>query len=184
MRTSLLTVLTCSLALILVSFAPVQGQELTQEERALYEQIMAYRAKKNLPTIPLSSSLTIVAKTHVKDLIDNQPVRGRCNLHSWSDQGNWSRCCYSGNPKSYPCMWDKPRELTSYTGDGYEIAYWSSKGATAKDGLDGWKKSKGHNAVLVNKGIWRQVEWQAIGIAIQGNYAVVWFGKELDSAQE
>ena len=81
-------------------------------------------------------------------------------------------------------MWDKPRELTSYTGDGYEIAYWSSGGATAKDGLDGWKKSKGHNAVLVNKGIWRQVEWQAIGIAIQGNYAVVWFGKELDSAQE
>lgn len=169
-----------SVMLVLGALGPLNGQELSDEEQALYEMIMAYRAKKRLPEIPLSKSLTVVARAHVVDLTENQPVRGRCNLHSWSAEGNWSRCCYTQNPKSYPCMWDKPRELTSYTGDGYEIAYWSSGGATAQEGLDGWKKSKGHNAVLVNKGIWRDVQWQAIGIAIHGNYAVVWFGKEPD----
>lgn len=76
-------------------------------------------------------------------------------------------------------MWNKPRELTSYIGDGYEIAYWSSEGATAA-ALNGWKKSRGHNAVIINQDIWKNVQWKAIGIAIRGEYAVVWFGKELD----
>ena len=43
--------------------------------------------------------------------------------------------------KTLPCMWNKPRELTSYIGDGYEIAYWSSEGATAAAALNGWKKA-------------------------------------------
>jgi hypothetical protein len=77
-------------------------------------------------------------------------------------------------------MWDKPRELTWYTGDGYEIAYWSSAGASAEEALKGWKKSNGHNTVIINGGVWRDAQWKAIGIAIQGEYAVVWFGKEED----
>lgn len=79
-------------------------------------------------------------------------------------------------------MWDKPRELTSYPGDGYEIAHWSSAGATAQSSFQGWKKSRGHNATMINLGIWKQVSWQAIGIAIHEEYSVVWFGKELDEA--
>lgn len=86
-------------------------------------------------------------------------------------------------------MWDKPRELTGYQGDGYEISFYStheynSPSACAKDILNGWKKSSGHNDVIMNKSIWKNVNWQAIGIGIYGEYANVWFGKEKDSAAE
>ena len=165
--------------LMVVSCFTVVGQELSTEETALYEMIMEYRAQRKLPAIALSASLTTVARAHVEDLAAHPP-KGRCNLHSWSKSERWSRCCYTDGPKSYKCMWDKPRELTTYTGDGYEIAYWNGGGAGASDALAGWKKSKGHNTVIINKGIWKEVQWQAIGIAIYGEYAVVWFGKEQD----
>ena len=165
--------------LMVVSCFTVLGQELSTEETALYEMIIEYRAQKKLPAIALSTSLTTVARAHVQDLAAHPP-KGRCNLHSWSKYGEWSSCCYTGSPKSFACMWDKPRELTNYTGDGYEIAYWNGGGAGASDALAGWKKSKGHNTVIINKGIWKEVQWQAIGIAIYGEYAVVWFGKEQD----
>jgi len=167
------------LLLMSVSCLTVVGQELSTEETTLYEIIMEYRAQKKLPPIALSASLNTVARAHVEDLAAHPP-KGRCNLHSWSKSERWSRCCYTDGPKSYKCMWDKPRELTTYTGDGYEIAYWNGGGAGATDALAGWKKSKGHNTVIINKGIWKEVQWQAIGIAIFGEYAVVWFGKEQD----
>ncbi|MCH8903763.1 MAG: hypothetical protein IIA45_07605, partial [Bacteroidetes bacterium] len=37
---------------------------ITAEELKLYRQINDYRKKKGLPSIPLSASLTHVAKTH------------------------------------------------------------------------------------------------------------------------
>lgn len=86
-------------------------------------------------------------------------------------------------------MWDKPRELTNYKGDGYEISFWSTyeydtPEEAAKAILDGWKKSSGHNDVIMNKSIWRDVRWQAMGVGINGEYTNVWFGKEEDSAGE
>ena len=86
-------------------------------------------------------------------------------------------------------MWDKPRELTNYKGDGFEIAFFSTykyttPAAFAKDILEGWKKSPGHNNVIINKSIWKKVKWNAIGIGVYGEYADVWFGKEEDSAGE
>ena len=77
-------------------------------------------------------------------------------------------------------MWDKPRELTSYHGDGFEIAFWCSADANANEALESWKSSSGHNEVIINSGIWRDNPWQAIGIGIFGSYAVVWFGTELE----
>lgn len=153
---------------------------LSKEEKALYDQIMAYRKRKRLVAIPLSASLSKVAQLHAKDLQDNRPVRGRCNLHSWSKA--YGGCCYTSNHKNAECMWDKPRELTDYTGNGYEIAHWHSAGATAESSLQGWKKSSGHNAVMINQSIWKKVDWQAIGIGIYKEYSVVWFGKEQDAA--
>ncbi|MEA3497116.1 MAG: CAP domain-containing protein, partial [Bacteroidota bacterium] len=70
------------------------SQNLTEEELKLYNLIIEYRQEKKLPPIPLSPSLTIVAQTHVKDLADNNPDKGRCNTHSWSDKGKWTSCCY------------------------------------------------------------------------------------------
>ena len=156
------------------------SQELSEEETKLYDLIMNYRKGLRLPTIPLSKSLTFVAQTHVKDLVDNQPVSDKCNLHSWSGEGNWTSCCYTSDHAKASCMWDKPSELTTYNGYGYEIAFSSSEDATAEDGLKGWKGSPGHNAVIINKGSWER-KWNAIGIGILEGYAVVWFGNELDT---
>jgi uncharacterized protein YkwD len=78
-------------------------------------------------------------------------------------------------------MWVKPRELTSYLGNGFEIAFITSGEASAINALNSWKKSSGHNAVIINQGIWKNSNWNAIGIGLFKGFAVVWFGQEYDS---
>ena len=156
------------------------SQTLSSDETQLYQQLMAYRTKVGLPVIPISKALNIVAQTHVRDLFTNRPDQGECNLHSWSAKGNWKAVCYTPNQANAKGMWQKPSELTDYKGYGYEIAYWHSVAATPSDALDGWKKSPGHNGLIVNKGIWKTTEWKVIGIGIYKNYAVVWFGEDAD----
>jgi len=157
------------------------SQALNTEEKKLYNLIMEYRKANGLPSIPLSASLTYVAQTHVHDLNDNHPDIGKCNTHSWSDKGSWTECCYTSDHAQAKGMWLKPKELTSYQGYGYEIAHWSSNYTTAEGSLEGWKSSPGHNAVVLNQSIWGNHPWQAIGIGIYNNYAVVWFGEERDN---
>ncbi|MBC7426305.1 MAG: CAP domain-containing protein [Bacteroidia bacterium] len=158
---------------------------LSKEEKKLFDMINAYRATKKLPAIALSPSLTIVAQTHVKDLVENlkNPSSSKCNMHSWSSKGKWKNCCYGTDGKQASCMWSKPGELTSYKGNGYEVAHYSFPEVNATSALEGWKNSTmGHNEVLINEGIWSIVEWHAMGVGIRGNYAVAWFGKESDTA--
>ncbi len=168
------------LSLLLSSNATTISDCLSTEEKELYELIMAYRKEKGLPRVELSSSLTKVAKLHVRDLQNNNPLSGKCNLHSWSRTANWKKCCYTDDHRNAECMWNKPKELTEYQGDGYEIAHWNSAGVSPNSAFEGWKKSRGHNEVMINKGIWKQVKWGAIGIGMYEQYAVVWFGKEKD----
>ena len=158
---------------------------LTSEEQLLYGMIMDYRKSKGLEAIPLSSRLSRVAQLHARDLMENYEFSpdNRCNPHSWSEKGPWSSCCYTSDHKQAKCMWGKPMEITGYEGAGYEIAYYSSKGASAKEGLDGWKVSPSHNPLLINSGPWRKIEWKAIGIGIYGMYGIVWFG-EVDDDQQ
>lgn len=153
----------------------------TAEAFELYELIMAYRAENDLPEIPLSPSLTAVAEAHVADLND-QPgtTDGECNLHSWSDQGSWTACCYTPDHAEAQCMWNKPRELSDYPGNGYEISAMSTF-MTPSGALGLWQNSSGHNAVILNEGIWSD-PWGAIGVGIAGQYAHVWFGREADPA--
>lgn len=165
--------------IVLFSSASVFAQTPTKEERELYELIMEYRKSKGLATIPLSSNLTKVAQTHARDLADNRPYGGRCNLHSWSSAGSWSSCCYTPDHEESSCMWSKPRELTSYKGNGYEIAFRSTLDATPSKALMGWKISAGHHAVMMNMGEWGQ-KWNAIGIGMYKGIAVAWFGREAD----
>ncbi len=156
---------------------------ITPEEVKLYELIMQYRKQNGLPRIACSASLTKVAQLHVRDLADNNPNQGECNMHSWSDQGEWSACCYTSDHAQAKCMWNKPRELTEYTGDGFEISYGASWASVSAAGaLAGWKSSPGHNSVIINQGIWGDNKWNAIGIGIYKGYAVVWFGREKDPA--
>jgi len=178
---------TIILCILLISFnLKASSQVLTSEEQELYRILMNYRSQLGLPSIPFSKSLTIVAQTHVRDLNDNKPDKGRCNMHSWSSNGPWTGCCYTPDHAQANCMWSKPRELTNYKGSGYEIACgsWSSGDSdyniTANEALESWKGSQGHNQVIINAGIWND-KWNAIGIGMYKGYAVVWFGKELDN---
>ncbi len=168
---------------------PLPATCVTQTEVELFKLINEYRAQKGLPAVKLSASLSYVARTHSQDQTENYKKSSRCNMHSWSNKGKWSSCCYTEDHKKASCMWDKPRELTNYTGDGYEISFWStytydSPKAAAKAILDGWKKSPHHNEVIINKSIWKNTSWQAMGVGIYGEYYNVWFGKEVDGAGE
>lgn len=156
---------------------------LSSEERKLYDLIMEYRKTKGLPPISLSAKLSLVAQTHVRDLSANytfNPKHVVCNPHSWSKKGKWTSCCYTNDHKQAKCMWEKPKEIAGYASSGYEIAYYSSAGATAKEGLDGWKVSEGHNPLIINTGMWSKVTWNAIGIGLYKEYGVVWFGELVD----
>jgi uncharacterized protein YkwD len=175
------------LSLALSLFVSVSfSQTLSAEEMKLYKLIMQYRKKLSLPSIPISPSLTTVARTHVNDLLQNKPNQGDCNMHSWSSKGNWTPCCYTPDHAQANCMWSKPRELTSYQGNGYEIACGPEDAnsmelvMTADRALKLWKGSPGHNAVICNKNIWKGTKWRAIGICVSGSYAVAWFGEETD----
>ncbi len=155
---------------------------LSQTEKTLYELVMEYRKEKNLPVIPLSKNLTIVAQTHVKDLVDNEPHKAseECNLHSWSDKGNWTPVCYTSDHAQASLLWSKPRELTTYQGNGYEIlSYTMGINITPAKALELWKGSPPHHAVIINQGPWTK-PWQAIGVGVYRGYAALWFGHEKD----
>ncbi|MCB9750041.1 MAG: CAP domain-containing protein [Myxococcales bacterium] len=143
----------------------------------LVELLNQYRGENGLAPIPLSPSMCTVAMTHTHDLADNNPVMGNCNLHSWSDQGSWTPCCYTPDHAQAQCMWIKPTELTPYPGNGYENA---ASGVNTPDAALGlWKGSPPHNDVMLNQGIW-DTPWQAVGADVHGGYAVLWFGHESD----
>ncbi len=165
------------LVIVLVSIHFVTGQDLkavnnhclSSEERKLYDLINEYRKQKNLKPIPLSRSLSFVARKHVVDLAENIKKL----THSWSG------CNYEARGGAH-CMWEKPKELTGYNGDGYECAFWGPVYFNAVDILEGWQDSKLHNAVIVNTGMWESKNWNALGVGIYEGYAVIWFGEEVD----
>lgn len=164
-------------------------QWISDDELALAGLINAHRMKLGLDSVAVSVALTTVARVHVRDLYVNKPDNGRCNLHSWSKNGEWTACCYTDNHDKAPCMWNKPRELTSYGGDGYEIAFFSSynygqKNGFIDDALASWKNSPGHYAVIRNLGPWKNMQWKAMGVGIYKGYAAVWFGIEIDELVE
>jgi len=164
--------------------------ERNSDEAELARMVNDYRADNGLPPVPMSRSLNAVAQAHVRDLMENRPDtatgfgRGNCNMHSWSAAGRWKPVCYTRDHARATSMWSKPREITrgAYPGNGYEIAYWWSGEITPEIALDGWQDSPAHNDLIVEDGPWRGADWQAMGVGIDGHYAVVWFGKEPDGA--
>lgn len=152
----------------------------TPQEEELFQMINKYRESRNLPPVPSSRALSMVAQTHARDLMENYSPRIRCNMHSWSKEGTWSACCYTDNHKKSNCMWDKPMEIAGYNSPGYEVAYWHSALALPGAALEVWKKSPGHHAVLANSGPFKLAEWKAMGVGIYKQYAVVWFGEMED----
>lgn len=184
MRTLVLLLIIFIVGPMLQAQTDTSLRAMNEREKELYKLLMDYRSKKWLKSIPISPSLNKVAQCHVRDL-NTYPRAKKCNMHSWSKNGPWKPVCYTDNHKGADLAHIKPSELSSYTGEGFEIAYWnSSSDFTAKNALDGWKSSYGHNSMIINLGMWKKSKWRAIGIAVEGNYAVVWFGKETDPAGE
>lgn len=167
------------LLLLITSFIQPKPENLSAEEQKLVKAINQYRKSIGLKEIAYSPSLTLVAQMHAADLRDYPPKEG-CNMHSWSEHGKWIPCCYTADHKQAGCMWLKPKEVAGYEGHGYEISAMNT--APDTDWLAQWKKSQAHHQVMINQGIWKQVEWNAMGLAIRRPYAVVWFGKEADLA--
>ena len=182
---ALLAILQASGAVEKVSIDTKPSICLSPEEKKLYDLMMDYRKSRGLGPISLSAKLTRVAQTHARDLVENYDFDpgNKCNPHSWSSKGKWSACCYTSDHKKAECMWDKPKEISGYASHGYEIAYYSSAGASAEEGLAGWKKSPSHNPLIINDGIWNKVTWKAIGIGLYKEYGIVWFG-ELEDVDE
>ena len=101
-------------------YAPTRQDTLDLDELALYHQIMAYRASRGLPAVPLSKALTTTAGRHVLDTRENlwaeERSRPRRQLHSWSDAP------YPADHSRPQVMWNAPQRLgTGYTDPGYEI---------------------------------------------------------------
>ncbi|MGM0705125.1 MAG: CAP domain-containing protein [Bacteroidota bacterium] len=152
----------------------------SENEQALVDAVRSYRASQDLPEVPLSTGLTEVAQTHARDLANEAPhEESRCNLHSWSDEGSWSPCCYTDDHANASCMWEKPSELTDYSGSGYEISY--SGPPDAERMMAQWKASPGHDAVMANRGQWSDFTWRAMGVGIAEGFAVIWFGRADDA---
>lgn len=145
------------------------GDELNQSEKELYRIVNEYRVKNNLPLVPLSESLSIVANRHLLDI--------SLNLKTFTH--GWSNCPYDiKNTDTWKCVFDAPKRLkVEYDGKAYENLYRNNNGnATPVLALEAWKKSPMHNALILNLDIWNDTEFNAFGVAIIGNQAAIWFG--------
>jgi hypothetical protein len=157
---------------------------LSGDEFLLYQLIMDYRKANGKPVIPLSKALTFVAQTHAGDLTKNYRLNEKCDFHSWSKKGSWTPCCYTKDHANAECSWNKPGELTTYAGSGFEVAYFDYRPAIPSVVLEKWKKNPTNNEMLLTSGNWEKVTWNAVGIGMFGNYATVWFGKLADKDGE
>ncbi|NLN94814.1 MAG: SPOR domain-containing protein [Bacteroidales bacterium] len=153
---------------------------MTTDEIHLYRLINEYRLAASLEIIPVSNSLSYVAHVHIRDLYQNRPDLQNCNLHSWSDKGDWTPCCYAKDPNRTNCMWNKPRELTGYKGNGQELILWENVQATPLSAFDQWRNFDLTNDMFLNRGRWAEKEWKAMGVALYEGYASVWFGEVTD----
>ena len=166
----------------------LKAMGLTEKEAKLYYKINAYRESLGLPKLSFSKSLTEVARAHVRDSntytpenqVDSRGEQG--NLHSWSGNGSWTRLVYTDDHHYGNGMWSKPREITNYTGNGYEISSRSSGMISPERALNLWKNSPGHNSIMTTQ-ITGDVDWsdlKTMGVSIDGHYAHVWFGSDAD----
>ncbi len=145
------------------------GDDVSAAERQLYKLINEYRKQNSLPEIPLSEALSVVANRHLLDI--------SLNLKTFTH--GWSNCEYDiKNNDTWKCVFDAPSRLkVGYDDRAYENLYRNNNGnATPVLALAAWKKSPLHNALILNLDLWNDTEFNAFGIAINGNQAAIWFG--------
>lgn len=146
----------------------------------LFLQINDFRQDKGLPGIPLSGNLSYVAAIHARDLAYNKPATKECGFHSWSARGGWSPCCFSRDEPAYPCMWNKPKELTGYKARGHEIIYWENDAVEPEQAMNQWRKRTAFNDMILGQGPWSRKSWKAVGTCVYKGFAIIWLGEETD----
>ena len=145
------------------------GDTNSAEEQALVQLVNKYRAANHQPELRLSVSLSMVANRRMLDLKQNM----KSLTHSWSN------CPYDVKvEKTWPCVAGAPQKLNSgYKGQGYETLYRIATGnATPSLALEAWRKSTLHNSIILNLGMFKDTAWDEVGVAIDGQYAALWFG--------
>ncbi|HPE43182.1 MAG TPA: SPOR domain-containing protein [Bacteroidales bacterium] len=155
---------------------------LSQAEFRLAELINNFRKENRKPVLPLSSALSFVAQTHLKDLQENHPDTSICLTASWSDKGSWTACCYNKYIVNQECMWSKPKELTSYPFRGYELSYFQEEIITVDSVFKLWLKSEETIDMLLTTGSQSAKRWETMGLGVSENYISVWFGQRADAA--
>lgn len=157
---------------------------LNQEESKFLRYITQYRLTLNLSPIPLSKSLTTVAKLHLNDLETYSPTL-ECSNNSWSSNGKWTPCCFTNNLSSKECMFQKAKELTDYKDNAFELVYFEheSNVSLPEKALKKWKNITEYNDLITSQNEWKNILWKAMGIAIGKRYVVLWFGAEKDTKE-
>lgn len=140
-----------------------------------------HRVSYGLPALTLDMALVKVARTHVVDSMAHHPRHSKDhrgmqgNLHSWSHSPHWSGGAYTKDHAYASMMWDKPREHTDFTGHGFENAYASYGEADPQQAMAAWIESPSHHDVMIGNGDWAGLS--KVGVAIDGNYAFMWFAE-------
>jgi hypothetical protein len=154
--------------------------EVSQDEIILYNMINDMRRQGKMQPIPLSSDLCIVAHTHIEDLIKWKPQEKGRSLQSWSNSGNWTSCDDPKDPSGIKCMKSKPKEITGYPGNGYELIFWGEDKATPADAADLWQQVEASSDMILCRGKWKGFQWKALGVGLKDGYAVLWLGDKID----
>lgn len=154
---------------------------VTDDEIELFHLINTMRKENGLPEVKLSASLTYVAQLHVRDLDLTYIRNSSCNMHSWSSKGHWSPFCYPKDQTKKRSVWDKPKELTSYIGQAYEVVFWENGPALPKNIIESWKSTPQSEMLINAKGKWDKMSWKVVGIGIYNGYCSAWFGENEDN---
>ncbi len=145
------------------------GDGHSDDEKSLFEIVNKYRVASGRTAIKLSTSLSMLANRRMLDLQQNM----RSLTHSWSN------CPYDiKNQSSWPCVLDAPKRLNSgYNGQGYETLYRTATGSAQPNAaITAWKKSSLHNSIILNQGMFQDMPWDEVGVAIDGQFVALWFG--------
>jgi hypothetical protein len=153
---------------------------ISEDENILFNMINDIRRQAHMSLIPLSTDLCTVAHIHINDLLFSKPQENGCGVHSWSASGKWTPCCNAKDPGGIQCMKSKPKEITGYPGNGYELIYWGEDKATPADAAELWKQVGASSDMILCRGKWKNYQWKAIGIGIKDGYAVLWLGDKAD----
>lgn len=154
----------------------------TADESLLITMVNEMRRQNFLQPIPYSAELCKVARVHIADLIKYKPQDRGCSLHSWSGGGKWTACCNTKEIFGIECMKSKPREITGYKGDGYELIYWGEDKATPDEAAALWKQVDASSEMILSQGKWKGYDWKALGVGIQDGYAILWLGDSISTA--